>query len=195
MKVKEKGSAEIFGLTEVASLPVVAQAPALEQIPVAEKSADLHIHTHFSDSTSSPKEVAEEAYAAGLSCISITDHDTLDGVYPVQLAARKFGIEVISGIELSSVHNGKDIHILGYCVDLHNEIFNKELAVVQDARVERMRQMIEKLKNLGIDNIHLEEVCALSQSKSVGRPHLAAILHQKGRVSSMREAFDKYLGE
>jgi len=173
----------------------VEESPVLEQISSIEKTADLHIHTNFSDSTSTPKETAEESYAAGLSCISITDHDTLDGIYPTQLAARKFAIEVIAGIELSAALNDKDIHILGYLVDCHNEIFNNELSIVQDARIERMRQMIEKLKPLGIDNINLEEVCALSQSKSVGRPHLASVLLQKGWVSSLREAFDKYLGE
>ena len=172
--------------------PVLAQSA---QTLAVEKTADLHIHTNFSDSTLTPQEVAEESYAAGLSCISITDHDTIDGIYPTQLATRKCGVEVIAGIELSSSFNDKDIHILGYLIDFHNETLNSELSLVQDARVERMREMIEKLKTLGMGDINLEEVCALSQSKSVGRPHLASVLFKKGLVSSLREAFDKYLGE
>ena len=85
--------------------------------------ADLHIHTHFSDSTSSPQEVVEHARARGLSCIAITDHDTIDGVQPTRVAARECDIEVIPGIELSSEMNGKDIHKLGYFFDSHNQGF------------------------------------------------------------------------
>ena len=173
----------------------VEEAPLLEQPSLKDKTADLHIHTHFSDSTSAPQEVVEQAYAVGLSCISITDHDTVDGVAPTQLAAQELGIEVVAGIELSSQLNDKDIHILGYFVDIRNEILNAELTRAQDARIDRMRRMIEKLKDLGIGNITLEEVCILTKSKSVGRPHLAVILLQKGWVATLREAFEKYLGE
>ena len=173
----------------------VEEFHSLEQTSIQNSTADLHIHTHFSDSTLSPQEVIEQAHRAELSCISITDHDTIDGVIPTQFSAQAVEIEVIAGIELSSGLDGKDIHVLGYLIDCQNEIFKVELEHIQNARIERMREMIQKLKTLGIDNISLEEVCGLTQSKSVGRPHLASVMHKKGWVSSFREAFDKYIGE
>lgn len=157
--------------------------------------ADLHIHTHFSDSTSSPQEVVTEAVKAGLQCIAITDHDTIDGVLPTQEAARGLDLEVILGIEFSSEYEGKDIHILGYLLDSANEDLQNELNLIQESRMSRIRSIIEKLKGQGIDNIDFDEVFARTESNSVGRPHLAAIMVEKGWVGSLREAFDKYLGE
>ena len=88
------------------------------------KLADLHIHTNFSDSTSSPEEVIEQAHKAGINCLSITDHDTLEGINPTLEAAAKYNIEIIPGVELSSEIQGKDVHILGYLFDHENEEFN-----------------------------------------------------------------------
>jgi predicted metal-dependent phosphoesterase TrpH len=157
--------------------------------------ADLHIHTNFSDSTSSPQEVVEQAHDNGLNCIAITDHDTIDGIDPSKIAADKFGMEVISGIELSSEMNNKDIHILGYLFDYKNQEFVDRINYIQNARIGRMQEMIEKLKTVGINNITLEEVCGLAQSNSVGRPHLATVLAEKGWVTSNQMAFDKYLAD
>lgn len=158
--------------------------------------ADLHIHTHFSDGTLSPQEVVEQALRAGLSCISITDHDSVTGVGPAQLAVRDFDLEVIAGIELSSESEGKDIHILGYFVDCLNETFRSELIKIQDTRVERIKKMIFKLKEQGVNNIDFDEVVSLSECRgSLGRPHLALVLKQKGWVATTAEAFKKYLDE
>jgi len=157
--------------------------------------ADLHIHTHFSDGTSSPQEVIEQAHEHGLSCISITDHDTIDGIRPTAEAAGTYGIEVIPGIELSSEINGKDIHMLGYLFDCENREFIDRVKYIQNARIGRMREMVEKLKGMGIDNITTEEVCGLAQSDSVGRPHLATILQEKGWVPNHQAAFNKYLAD
>jgi len=164
-------------------------------MPTSSSFADLHIHTHYSDGTLSPQQVVGEAIARGLSCISITDHDTVDGVCPTQKAAEKFSLEVVSGIELSSEWQGKDIHVLGYFVSLSNGELKQKLDQIQETRLNRIHEMIRKLKEQGIDNISFEEVCRLSESKAVGRPHLAFVLQQKGWVSSLREAFEKYLGE
>jgi 3',5'-nucleoside bisphosphate phosphatase len=159
------------------------------------RSADLHIHTYYSDSTSSPQEVVQEALQNKLSCIAITDHDTIDGLAPTrQEAQSSSGLEVLAGVELSSEMDGKDIHILGYCFDEEGPLV-KALTKFQHARVERIREMIEKLKGLGIDNITLEEVCSLTKSMAVGRPHLAAVLKEKKWVSGIGQAFEKYLSE
>lgn len=157
--------------------------------------ADLHIHTHFSDSTSSPQEVIEQARTNGISCIAITDHDTVDGVQPTIEEAKRHSIEVISGIELSSEINGKDVHVLGYLFDCKDKEFADKIKIIQGVRIERMREMIEKLKVLNIDNITLEEVCNLAESDSVGRPHLAAKLVEKGWVNNIQMAFNKYLAD
>ncbi len=157
--------------------------------------ADLHIHTHFSDSTSSPEEVIEHAHENGLSCIAIADHDTVDGIKPTMEAAKKYGIEVIPAIELSSEVNGKDVHILGYLFDYENEEFIGRTKDMQNVRGTRMEKMIEKLKTLGINNITLEEANELTQSDSVGRPHLATLLIEKGWVKNNKMAFDKYLSD
>ena len=159
------------------------------------KLADLHIHTHYSDSTSSPEEVIEQAHAQGLDCIAISDHDTIDGINPTIEAAKKYNIEVIPAIELSTESQGKDIHILGYFFDYTNPKLLKKLDAMQNSRLGRMEQMLEKLKEVGINDIKFEEVCALAESKSVGRPHLAQLLLEKGWVKNYREAFNKYLAD
>lgn len=157
--------------------------------------ADLHIHTYYSDSTSSPEEVVEQARQNGLNCIAIVDHDTIDGIEPTLRAASAYGLEVVPGIELSSEINGKDVHILGYFIDCKNEYFSARVKQMQGSRIGRMEEMIAKLRQLGVDNIKLEEVAALAKSDSLGRPHLAKVLVEKGVVADVRQAFDRYLSE
>lgn len=159
------------------------------------KFADLHIHTFYSDSTSSPEEVVNEALDAKLSCIAITDHDTIDGIEPTMNLAKARGLEVLTGVELSTEVDGKDIHLLAYCFDPRNPALLSVIAQAQDGRVERMRQMIAKLKTLGVNNIEFDEVSALAHSRSLGRPHLATMLKEKGWVSDLSQAFHKYIGE
>ncbi len=155
--------------------------------------ADLHIHTTFSDSTSTPVEVIRKAHECGLRCIAITDHDTIAGISPAVEAAQPHGIEVIPGIELSCEANGRDVHVLGYFFDYQSNGFLSRLHLMQDARVIRMAKMIEKLRSFGIKNITLEEVRAIADTQSVGRMHLATVLKQKGWVRNTDQAFDKYL--
>ena len=157
--------------------------------------ADLHIHTYYSDSTSSPEEVVADALKAQLACIAITDHDIIEGVVPTMEAARPHGLEVIPGIELSSDIEGKDVHILGYLMDIHQGPLMEKCHIFLEARVARMKQMIVNLKGIGVNNIEFEEVCALTKSRAVGRAHLAVLLLQKGWVGSMKDAFEKYIGE
>lgn len=157
--------------------------------------ADLHIHTFYSDGTLSPQEVVEEAHQGGLSCIAVTDHDVLDGIPACREAAQKYGLEVISGVELSSEENGKEIHILGYLFDDQNPALAGRLKQMQDGRLERMKKMIEKLEGLGIKTVKWEDVVSSCDTKSWGRPHLAMVLKEKGVVSSLKQAFDRYLAE
>ena len=159
------------------------------------KFADLHIHTHYSDSTLSPQEVVQESIKAKLACIGITDHDCIAGVAQTQQAAEESGLEVIAGVELSSEIEGKDVHILGYFVDIVDQDFNSELSKMQEHRILRIKKMVECLNQLGMKDVDFHEVLNLTKSNAVGRPHLAAVLKEKGKVSSMAEAFTKYIGE
>lgn len=157
-------------------------------------SADLHIHTYFSDSSSSPQEVVNDALKAGLSCIAITDHDIVQGIDPAIEAARPHSLEIVPGIELSSEFENCDIHILGYFIDYHQGQLLEKIDVFLEARIARMKQMIMNLKGAGVNNIVFEEVASLTQSRAVGRAHLAILLLQKGWVSNIKSAFEKYLG-
>jgi len=157
-------------------------------------NADLHIHTYYSDSTSSPQEVVDDALKAGLSCIAITDHDIVEGITSTIEAARPHGIEVIPGIELSSEFENCDIHILGYFIDFQKGPLLEKIDIFLDARVERMKQMILNLKTVGVNNIEFEEVAALTKSRAVGRAHLAILLQQKGWVNNFKSAFERYIG-
>ncbi|MFT5387393.1 MAG: putative metal-dependent phosphoesterase TrpH [Lysobacterales bacterium] len=159
------------------------------------KFADLHIHTSCSDGTQTPEEVVAMAHDKGFSCIAIADHDTVDAIKPAIIAARAYDMEVIPAIELSTVTNKKDVHILGYLFDYEDEDFLKVVGDVQRSRTGRMHDMIERLNALGIDNITFEEVSNFAETKSLGRPHLAKFLVEKGWVKSNQEAFDKYLAE
>ncbi len=162
---------------------------------MSERFADLHIHTNFSDSTASPEEVVAEAHRFGLCCIAIADHDTVDSLPYAVAAAAPLGLEVITGVELSSDHKGKDIHILGYGFDSVDSPLVRQLRGMQGARVERMKQMIVRLRELGKGDIPLEEVSRQTRSDSLSRLHLAKVLVARGHVKSTDEAFDKYLGE
>ena len=160
-----------------------------------ERFADLHIHTYYSDSTSSPQEVVDEAIKNGLSCISITDHDVIDGVAPTKEAAKAVNLEVIPGIELSSEFEGKDIHILGYFIDFEKGPLFDKIEAFLDERVRRMKQMILNLQTVGIKDITFEEISVMTKSRAVGRAHLATLLIKKGHVNNFKNAFEKYLGQ
>lgn len=159
------------------------------------KSADLHIHTRYSDGTMSPEEVVADALHCGINCIAITDHDTVDGISPAIEAARGHDLEILPGIELSSEINGKDVHMLGYLFNWQDASLAEQLKEMQNVRAERMKQMIQKLEALGIHNISFEEINESARTRALGRPHLAAALVAKKVVGSMKAAFDKFLAE
>lgn len=159
-----------------------------------ERLADLHVHTNHSDSTFSPKTVVEYAKQKGLSCIAITDHDSVDGIEPAMRAARKLDLEIIPGVEMTVQEDGVEIHILGFFVDLKDTRFLKKLKKIRRNRVQRIYKIINKLKRYNVD-IDPEEVFKLSGPGSVGRPHIAAVMEKKGYVSSIEEAFRRFLGD
>ncbi|MCM8780018.1 MAG: PHP domain-containing protein [Candidatus Omnitrophica bacterium] len=158
------------------------------------KFADLHLHTNFSDGTYSPQELVRRAAEAGIDCIAVVDHDSVDGIKPAQEAARSKNIEVIPGIELSCEHNNSEVHILGYFIDYADVKLTDNLAFIRKIREARIYEMVEKLKASKVD-IKAEDIFALSATKNVGRMHVAQALINKGYVSSAGEAFYKYIGD
>lgn len=157
------------------------------------KFVDLHIHTIFSDGTCTVKEVIDNAHEQGLSAISITDHDCTDA-YPEAIEiGNRLGIEVITGVELSSEIDGTDIHILGYCIDPGNSAFVSKLREMKDARFFRAKKIVENLNGQGVD-LRFETVLSIAGVGAIGRPHIAAAMIREELVYSFREAFDKYIG-
>jgi len=168
----------------------------------APDSADLHTHTTASDGLHAPEENVRMAHAAGLAAVAVTDHDTLVGLAAAFREGERLGITVVPGVEISTVANGGDIHVLGYYMSLEDPLFLERLAELRNVRERRNDLMLARLRELGIP-IRLEEVEAIKAEKSgagdkpggsVGRPHIADWLVRHGYVSSLREAFDRYLG-
>lgn len=159
-----------------------------------QKLADLHVHTYLSDGTFSPKEVVEQANDMGLSCIAITDHDCVDGIEPALETGRRLGLEVIPGVELTAEEKFAEVHILGFYINYKDERFLKLLKAIRQSRVERTYQIIEKLKKYNVV-IDPEEVFKTSGPGSVGRLHVAFVMEKYGYVSSVKEAFRRYIGD
>ena len=157
------------------------------------KYVDLHIHTRHSDGTFTPQEVVDIAKRKGFSAISITDHDCIDAIGPAIEYTGKCDIEIIPGIELTAEQDELELHILGYFIDWKKEWFAEKLMEIRMARVNRIYEMVAKLKNAGI-NINPDKVFALSGPGAVGRLHLAMVMYNEGIISSINEAFQKYIG-
>jgi hypothetical protein len=159
-----------------------------------ERQADLHVHTNLSDGTFTPREVVENAMETGLSCIAITDHDCVDGVEPARKAAGKKGPEIIAGVEMTAQEAGREVHILGYFPDLEDTRFRNRLEAIRKKRIDRVYRIVEKLKKYNI-TLRPEEVFKVSGPGSVGRMHIASVMEDKGYVSSIKEAFSRYIGD
>ncbi|RJX24671.1 MAG: PHP domain-containing protein [Dethiobacter sp.] len=157
------------------------------------RCVDLHIHTTFSDGLLNPCQVVAEANKKGMAAIGITDHDTMRGVACAETAGKKYGLEIIPGVELSTSYEDKEPHLLGYYCDPENPQLHKILKDVSTSRHERMVKMVDKLKNLGID-IQIEEVLEKARGDMLGRPHLALVICQKGYCRTPAEVFAKYIG-
>lgn len=155
--------------------------------------ADLHLHTFYSDGSLSPSELMQSALRVGLSCIAITDHDTVEGLASA-FSLKPKELELIAGIELSCDWKDREVHILGYFIDYQNQDLLKRLEAIRLQRIERIGLMVDKLKSLGID-VSTDEVLKLSGCGTVGRLHLAKLLLEKNIVSNIREAFVRFIAE
>lgn len=159
-----------------------------------EPTADLHLHTTFSDGTETPERVLEMARQAGVSAVAITDHDTVDGMARSSAAAAACGIELIPGIEMSSCsRHGIEVHVLGFLFDATQPTLTRHVAEQQARRIARIHETVKRLQRVGV-TIQAEEVLQLAGEGTVGRPHVARVLLKHGYVSSVSEAFSRYIG-
>lgn len=154
---------------------------------------DLHTHSTASDGSLSPRDLVAYAKKKGAAALSLTDHDTIEGLAEAASAGIEYGLEVIPGLEISAQYAGGTMHILGYYLDPSDPDLNQELRRLQEARRERNPKIIEKLKALGIP-VSFDQLETLAQGQ-IGRPHIARLLLQIGAVSSLDEAFQKYLAQ
>lgn len=154
--------------------------------------ADLHTHTHFSDGTFSPEELAERAQGAGLSAVALTDHDTVEGCERMAAACAKHELEFIPGSELTAELQGHELHILGYWLDAGSPLLQSRLAGFQAVRTNRIHDMVHRLNLRGIP-LTAESVFALANCSSPGRPHLARALVQGGHCKDFDDAFERFL--
>lgn len=155
---------------------------------------DLHSHTTYSDGSHSPEEVVQFAHDAGVAALAITDHDTVDGLPEAITAGECLSIEIVPGIELSSRYEGQDTHILGYFFNWQDPTLRDRLIAQRANRDQRNPRVVEKLNELGLE-ISYGEVKAQAGAGSVGRPHIAQVLVDKGYVTSTKDAFDQYLAD
>ena len=159
--------------------------------------ADLHTHTVNSDGTFTVEEVVKLASEKGLDVVAVTDHDSVDGLRDekkLREYEEKYKVEIIKGIEMSCNLKGKDVHILGYFLNLEDKNFLKELERIAEIRNERNEKIIKKLADLKLP-VTMEELLEIVQGNVISKAHFAEIMLKKGYVSCKSDAFKNYLGK
>ncbi len=163
--------------------------------PLDSSTVDLHTHSNYSDGLLAPAALVVEAASRGIRVLGLTDHDTVAGISEAHEAGARLGVEVVSGVELStSLDGGEGVHLLGYFIDIENADLLAGLAAFAEARATRMARMIVRLRELGLD-IDEERIREIAGQGTVGRPHLARALIEAGYVADLPAAFDRYLGQ
>lgn len=156
--------------------------------------ADFHIHTTASDGRQTPAAILRQAANAGLTHIAITDHDTVDGLISLQGSNEDYnGLALIPGIEFSTDLPDCEVHILGYDIDINNDALREQLTILKDNRAKRVGRMADKLCSLGYQISEQEILRHAKQATSVGRPHVAKALVEKGYFATVGEVFDALL--
>jgi predicted metal-dependent phosphoesterase TrpH len=161
------------------------------------KLVDLHLHSTCSDGLKAPAEVIRLAAEAGLAATALCDHDSVDGIAEAMDAGRRYGIELLTGVELSTAHGEfPDLHLLAYGFDPDDPELLAALRDCRDHRLDRSRRILQrindKLRGEGRPSLDPGRITTLAQG-AVGRPHLGLLLMEKGYVGSMEEAFQRYL--
>ena len=152
------------------------------------------MHTNLSDGAYSPTDLVRKAYNAGLSVIALTDHDSVNGIKEAAAYGKELGIEVITGMEISTDLDDKEIHLLAYFIDIENEELQKYLSFFRDERFHRAKRIVQKLSNIGF-KITIDDVMDRAKNSAVGRPHIAYTMVDLGLINNYMEAFEKYIGD
>lgn len=155
---------------------------------------DLHTHSTASDGQFAPAEVAARAREAGLSTWGLCDHDTVAGLGAAAEAARAHGLRLVPGIELSAFLERHEIHLLGHFIDPVHPTLTAFEDFLADHRRTRVRAIVERLAKLGV-HVTEEAIVRHSGGKTIGRPHVARAIVEVGGAATVRDAFDRYLGE
>lgn len=164
---------------------------------------DLHIHSVFSDGMLTPEQIVDVAYELGLSAISITDHDNVSSfehakkyAESLQLNENMPNMDIIPGIEVNTIWEGQEIHILGYYMDLNAKPLNELIKYQKHARLEQTYKIVEKLNKEARMNITIEDVTSLMvEGGSIGRPHIAKAIVNVGGTKSVLEAYSRYIND
>ena len=156
---------------------------------------DLHLHTSFSDGMLGVDELLSLFAANDYGVISVTDHDNIEGSRRAVELGPQYGLTVIPGVEMSTLHEGRDVHILGYGCRETSEFIDM-LAFIQQSRLSRAQKMLDRLDKFWGFKLDMERLLELSGDKDViGRPHIARALVEKGYCRDMQDAFSRYIGD
>ena len=154
---------------------------------------DLHLHSCISDGKYTPAEVVSKAAGAGLTVIALTDHDNVDGIAPALEAAKNFPrLKVIPGVEISTEKPDGEVHVLGYFIDYTNPELLATLTLMRDSRQQRAEDMVARLAALGLP-VDWQRVQEIAGDGSIGRPHIARAMLEKGYIATIKEAFERYI--
>lgn len=185
------GNREAFGL---------GSGPGASRDAFVLDCCDLHVHTTASDGQLSPHEALHTAREKGLAALGICDHDTASGVLSLYGKSPDAssplileGVEIVPGVELNSQWKDREVHILGYYARMDSGPFRAMLDEMQDERQKRATVMVERLAGLGLP-LDMTRVREIAAGDSIGRPHVAWAMAEKGYVATVKEAFDRYLG-
>lgn len=164
--------------------------------------SDFHIHTNYSDGVFSPEKVIDAAIDANLDIIALTDHDNILSFEIAQnyieslKKADKKTIKIIQGIEINTMFNTDEIHILGYFMDVENSEFKNLVKVQQQARITQTKEIITLLnKKEGIKIKYDDIISQVAPGGSIGRPHIAKAITNVGGTGSVMEAYAKYIND
>jgi len=155
---------------------------------------DLHSHTTASDGSLTPEELVRLAKQQGVATLAVTDHDTVSGLPQAIAEGERAGVEIIPGIEISCLYGTTELHILGYFINPDDPHLAPALITYQASRDERNPRIVERLRELGCE-LTYADIKVAAGNATVGRPHIAQALVRRGYVTSVSEAFDRYLAD
>ena len=155
--------------------------------------ADLHVHTTASDGTLAPSQVVSRAHALGVGVLAIADHDSVEGLAEASSRCAELGVTLVPAVELSAVHDGRDVHVLAYFVDPSSSELAEQLTELRAARHARAREIVTALQTAGYE-VSLEDVMAIAGGGAVGRSHVARALVDAGHAETIKQAFDRFIG-